>query len=307
VKSVPLLVVCKDETTLAAVLPRLGEGAAQALVEGRIFVGKRRAAASDAVRAGDEVWMYPARTSPREPPRILFEREGVVAAYKPAEMSTVADHRGASGSLENVVAEILGRPGELAATSRLDVGVSGVVLFATDDSSRRALARAREEGRYLRHYVAIVSAAPTPERGVWSGSIGRSADPRLRKVGGRSPVTAETAYAAVANAPKGSLLSVEPKTGRTHQIRVHAAHAGCPLWGDGAYGGPTRFVAANGAVTSVERVALHAAWVEVTLGSGAPLRAEAPLPPDFREIWNGCGGDLSAFAVALSPVYSVAR
>ncbi len=305
-RSAPILVLCKEETTVTEILPRFGEGAAQALEEGRIFIGKRRAAASDSVRAGDEVWLYPARPPSRELPRILLERAGIVAAYKPAEMSTVADHRGSAGSLESVVKAMLGRE-PLVVTSRLDVGVSGVVLFATDEASRRVLARAREEGRYLRHYVAVSSSSPAPERGVWTGSIGRAVDPRLRRVGGRSAVIAETAYAVVAKAPKGALLAVEPKTGRTHQIRVHAAHAGCPLWGDGAYGGSTRLVFGNGAVASVERIALHAAWVEVPLTKSATVRAEAPLPPDFRAIWTACGGDSSAFAGALSAIYPLTQ
>jgi 23S rRNA-/tRNA-specific pseudouridylate synthase len=307
VKRQPVLVVCKQATTVSAVLPRLGEGAAQALEDGRIFVGKRRASATDPVRAGDEVWMYPARLPPPERARILLEREGVVAVYKPAQMATVADHRGSRGSLEAVVAEMLGGKGEIVATSRLDVGVSGVVLFAADEAARQRLARAREQGRYLRHYVAVAARAPDPERGVWSGPIGRASDPRRRQVGGQSATLAETAYAVTALADKGALLSIEPQTGRTHQIRVHAAHAGAPLWGDTAYGGPTRLVAPGGAITVVERIALHAAWVEVPLAGNGNLHAEAPLSSDFETIWIGCGGDTSAFAGALRPIYSRGR
>jgi 23S rRNA-/tRNA-specific pseudouridylate synthase len=307
VRSAPLFVVCKEEATVAALLSRLGKGAAEALEEGRIFIGKRRATAGDIVRAGEEVWLYPGRPSPREPPRILLEQHGVVAVYKPPDMATVADHRGSAASLESVVKTMLGRHEPLVVTSRLDVGVSGVVLFATDESSRRALARAREEGRYQRHYVAVSVASPDPKRGSWTAPIGRAGDPRLRRVGGPSAVPAETAYAVVATSGQGALLAVEPKTGRTHQIRVHAAHAGCPLWGDGSYGGPTRLISGNGAVAAVERIALHAAWVEVPLGESAILRAEAPFPSDFAAIWSGCGGDLSAFAAALSPIYPVTR
>jgi len=304
VKRPPVLVVCKAATTVGAVLPRLGEGADRALDEGRIFVGKRRASASDLIRAGDEVWMYPARPPSREPPRILLEREGVVAVYKPADMATVADHRGARGSLEATVARMLGRKGAVVATSRLDVGVSGVVLFAADEAARQRLARARVEGRYRRHYVAIAAHAPTPERGSWTESIGPARDPRRRQVGGPAAAAAETAYAVAAVAPRGALLAVEPKTGRTHQIRVHAAHAGCPLWGDSAYGGPTRHVATSGAVAVVDRIALHAAWVEVPLAGNGNLHADAPVSDDFRAIWTGCGGDDSAFAAALHAIYS---
>jgi 23S rRNA-/tRNA-specific pseudouridylate synthase len=299
----PILVVGKEDGTVAAVLARFGEGAVEALAEGRIFVGKRRARADDPVRSGDEVWMYPARPAALEPPRILHEERGIVAVYKPPEMATVADHGGALASLDATVARMMGRSAPLHATSRLDVGVSGVVLFAADEHAQRRLARAREEGRYRRHYLAVGTKTPTPERGLWTGTIGRARDPRLRQVGGRTPAPAATAYATAAVAPQGALLAVEPQTGRTHQIRVHAAHAGCPLWGDGAYGGPTRVIAANGAVAEMPRIALHAAWVEITWESDAPLRVEAPLPPDFEAIWGAVGGGPSAFAAALAPIY----
>ena len=299
----PVLVVGKEDGTVAAVLARFGEGAAEALAEGRIFVGKRRARADDPVRPGDEVWMYPARPPALEPPRILHEARGVVAVYKPSEMPTIADHGGASASLDATVARMMGRAEPLHATSRLDVGVSGVVLFAADEDAKKRLARAREEGRYRRHYIAVTTKTPTPERGLWTGTIGRARDPRLRQVGGRSPVPAATAYATAAVAPKGALLAVEPQTGRTHQIRVHAAHAGCPLWGDSVYGGPTRIVAANGAVAEMQRIALHAAWVEITSETDPPFRIDAPVPSDFEAIWGAVGGTPSVFAAALGAIY----
>jgi 23S rRNA-/tRNA-specific pseudouridylate synthase len=302
VKNAPTLVVCKLEKTVDAVLPRLGAGAEEALAEGRIFIGKKRASRGQVVRAGEEIWLYPPRPAPRVPPRILLERDGVVAVDKPPEMATVADHRGATGTLETEVARMLGRTTPLTATSRLDVGVSGVVLFAADDDARHRLAKARDEGRYLRHYVAIAVRAPSPERGKWSSPIGRARNPRLREAHGKEAVRAETFYALAATAPKGALLAVEPQTGRTHQIRVHASHAGCALWGDDPYGGPTHFVTLQGTVVDVARIALHASWVEVPLSSGV-VRVESPLPADFSAVWTQCGGDLSAFAAAMSPVY----
>jgi 23S rRNA-/tRNA-specific pseudouridylate synthase len=297
----PTAIRCTTESALGDVLARLGDGAADALAAGRIFIGRRRAqTAEDRVPAGTEVVCYDARSAADAPLEILAEADGLVAVMKPHDIATIADHHGRSGTLVAVTAKALGLPEErLFPTSRLDVGVSGVVLFALDDAARAAVARARDESRYARHYVAIAAAPPEPNQGRWAAPIGRDRDPRKRRVNGRDAIPAETAYAVVAAARAGALLAAEPKTGRTHQIRVHAAHAGTPLFGDRAYGGATRIVSPSGGVTAVERIALHAAWIDVALAGGRRLYAEAPVPPDLRALWRAVGGDDSEWTAAV--------
>ena len=227
----------------------------------------------------------------------------MVAAYKPADLATVADHHGRAGALEQRVAELAGvAPESLFATSRLDVGVSGVVLFATTEEARSRLSRARKERRYRRHYVAIAARAPVPAGGVWTAPIGRDRDPRKRRAFGKDATEASTAYVVRHTTAHAALLAVEPETGRTHQIRVHASHAGCPLYGDRAYDGPVRTISDRGAVIAVRRIALHAAWVEVPGGSAEPLRIEAEVPDDLAAIWSACGGDPSAWDLAWQPL-----
>src|SRR5262249_36506487 len=109
------------------------------------------------------------------------------------------------------------------------------------------------------------------------------------------------AYAVRAAAGEAHLLAVEPVTGRTHQIRVHAAHAGSPLYGDRAYGGPVRLTSREGRVTPISRIALHAPWVEVPTDSGE-LRVEAEIPDDLAAIWTACGGATTSFALALEKI-----
>jgi 23S rRNA-/tRNA-specific pseudouridylate synthase len=304
VKRHPLVVVAGKEGTLGDVLSRLGDEAARALREGRIFIGTRRAAKPDErVAAGDEVAMYSAREGSGPSPRILLCEGGIVAAYKPAGIASVPDHRGIVGTLREEIAKLAGLPADrLSVTSRLDVGVSGVVLFATDDASRERLARARREGHYRRHYVAVSARSPVPERGTWDVPIGRDRDPRKRRALGRDALAASTAYALCATAGDAALLAVEPRTGRTHQIRVHAAHAGCALYGDSTYGGPVKTVSKNGSVVAIGRIALHAAWVEVR-GEGEPsVRAEAEIPEDLGAIWSACGGEPSDWGRSLEPL-----
>jgi 23S rRNA pseudouridine955/2504/2580 synthase/23S rRNA pseudouridine1911/1915/1917 synthase len=86
-----------------------------------------------------------------------------------------------------------------------------------------------------------------------------------------------------------ALLELRPRTGRTHQLRVHAAHAGSPLLGDRRYGGLPRVTSASGAVLDVDRVALHSAWVEVDAPSGT-FRVDSPVPAVFGRWWQALGG-----------------
>ena len=278
-----------ESAKLADLVDRLGPEAAEALAEGRLFIGRKRARSTDELVPAGEVVVLHAPRNLTEGAFVLAEHDGIVAAFKPAGMATVPDHHGVAGSLLSVIERASGK--RLHVTSRLDVGVSGAVLFASTDEARERLARAREQGTYLRQYLAIASAAPSPPQGLWNAPIGRAPNPRHRRIGGLSAKPAETRYRVIDTAPQGqALLAVRPITGRTHQIRVHAAHAGAPLLGDGVYGGPPRLVSPTGAVTRLSRIALHCHWVEVPATKGASLRVEAPIPDDFLAIWKAVGG-----------------
>jgi 23S rRNA-/tRNA-specific pseudouridylate synthase len=256
--------------------------------EGRAFVGKKRATREDVpLSPGDEVVVYPPRPVGEEP-RVLGERDGVLALFKPAALPTIADHRG-ERSLLRWAGERLRRE-DLHATSRLDVGVSGVVLLACDRAARERLAQAREQGSYRRVYLALTP--PGPTAGTWTWAIGKGKG-NLRAAlpeGTPGAPDATTRFSTLATTPRATLLQVEPITGRTHQIRVHAAKAGFPLVGDGAYGGSLRIVSPDGSVLRAGRIGLHAFRVEVPGRRGAPWRVEAPPPDDFLALWSALGG-----------------
>jgi 23S rRNA-/tRNA-specific pseudouridylate synthase len=101
-----------------------------------------------------------------------------------------------------------------------------------------------------------------------------------------------------ATARTPALLTLTPVTGRTHQLRAHAASAGAPLLGDPSYGGPRRARLASGRVLPLSRVLLHAAWVELELDAER-VRVTAPLPPDFVATWEILGGEAAALERAL--------
>jgi 23S rRNA pseudouridine1911/1915/1917 synthase len=295
-----------DGSTVRDVLVRAGADA-QAVASGRVFVGPRRVRGDgEAVRAGDVVTVAPAQQGQDAPARIVLHAGDLVAADKPAGIPTIPDHAGASHALVAAVARALGvDAARLHPTSRLDRDVSGVVFFALTKAAAALLAEARTAGTYERRYVAIAARSPAPASGSWTAPVGRARDPRLRAVGGRDPVAARTQYALAAQAPGGhAMLGVAPVTGRTHQIRVHAAHAGLPLLGDRAYGGPTRVTLPSGRVLEPRRIALHCARVVVPSGSGEPLVAVSEQPPELAALWSALGGNAAAWEGATSCVLS---
>lgn len=280
------VVAPQDPPTLAALLPRLGDGAEGALREGRVFVGRERGREATPLRAGDVVVVHPPRAASSELVVLHADRE-LVVVDKPAELPTIADHRGDL----SLAALVAARYGEgVHATSRLDVGVSGVVVFARTKRARAALSDARDEATYDRLYLAVARGDATALAPSWDEPIGRGDDPRRRRVAGRDAVDAKTEPHALAVAGGHVLLALRPHTGRTHQLRVHAAHHGLPLVGDKPYGGPTRVVGATGAVLPFARIALHAHRVSV-LGR----RFVSPVPPELRALWSALGGDDAAW------------
>jgi 23S rRNA pseudouridine1911/1915/1917 synthase len=277
-----------DPTTLQALLARFGSDAEGALEQGRVFVdGRRTIDPKFRLQSGQVVSLAaPRRGQAADQVRILDERDGLLAAYKPAGISTEPDRRGTE-SLCSRAAALRGLlPADVHALSRLDYGVSGVVLLATTAAGRRHATLAREQARIARRYVGIAAASPAEQRGIWQTPV----DER----------PASTRYACIEAAPGAALLAFEPKTGRMHQLRVHAARAGAPLLGDHNYGGPRRSVLADGSVLEFSRVALHAAEVSLPDLAGAAWHVSAPIAEDLLALWQQLGGTDEAWERALA-------
>lgn len=178
---------------------------------------------------------------------------------------------------------------------RLDKDTSGLMVVAKTDAAHHGLAAQFSARTIERAYRAVVWGVPTPARGVIDGNIGRS--PRNRKKmavltgAGRR---ARTGYAIEAVLAEGaaSVVHCRLETGRTHQIRVHMTHIGCPLVGDRTYGrGRSRGQsAATVAAQTFPRQALHAYLLGFTHPlSHAELRFESDLPRDIKELLNKLG------------------
>lgn len=288
-----------DGDTVAAILARMGEGAG-AVAAGRVFLNRARARdAHEPVEVGDVITLGALRTGVDDL-SVLFDGEGLVVVDKPVGVPTVPDRAASSHALSHRVARYAEiAPERVLVTSRLDLDVSGVVVFALDDAARRLLDEARARGRYARRYVALAGGTLAPARGSWTAPIGRGRSPKLRAAGGPDAKAAVSDYAVVAERGGVSLLALGPRTGRTHQLRVHAAHGGAPLLGDVAYGGRRRVVRDDGEVITVRRVALHAARVTVPTKHGVQS-FDAPIPEALADAWARLGGAADLWDTAVS-------
>lgn len=189
--------------------------------------------------------------------------------------------------------------------NRLDSPTSGIVLAATDERVAAAARRAFREGGVKKIYAAIVRGKVVPARELWQDFLrrGRSRDGALRveiaRANSRDALLAETLCEVVRTgtlalgddgAPvAGTLLRLEPHTGRTHQLRVQCASRGTPIFGDKTYGDfRLNARAASYAVPAVrDRLFLHAESTEITfplLGKIVRFAAASPLPSEFSAL-----------------------
>jgi 23S rRNA-/tRNA-specific pseudouridylate synthase len=227
---------------------------------------------------------------------IVHRDDDLLVLFKPSGLATTSPD--GSGCLASVARELDPSAPRLHASSRLDAEVTGLVTFARSERAIAALLAARKEGRYERFYLALATRAPEPERGEWRWSIAKDpANPRRRVA--RPPddaraVQALSQYRVLERQPKAALLLLMPQTGRTHQLRVHAAEAGAPLLGDKHYGGPVSVVRDDGRVLRAGRAMLHCARL-VLPGIEAPasLTLDAPVPDDMRQLFSQLGGDVA--------------
>ncbi len=198
---------------------------------------------------------------------VLHRDDHLLIVDKP---SGLAVHRGWAADRVTAVSlarALAGR--DVHPIHRLDRGTSGVLVFALDADTARALAQDMEAGRIQKTYLAAVRGVP-PESGVIDHPIQRG------ESGSDTPrVPAVTAYRRLATCEHRSLLEVRPLTGRLHQIRRHLKHISHPILGDSNYGkGPlNRELRATFHLT---RLALHAH--SITLPN---LHIQAPVPPDL--------------------------
>ncbi len=274
---------------LAECLPAVSRSRIQAVIRsGGVLLNGAPAKASHMVRPGDEVVWHEPPLTPSEssraeemPLEILFEDDVLAVLNKSAG---VVVHPGAGHRGGTLVAGLLHYFGKLSGVGgadrpgiihRLDKETSGCLVVAKTDAAHRALATQFASREVIKIYLAVVAGSPRFRVGVVNASIGR--DPVHRKkmrvvLRGRGR-EAITEYRVIASAQGLSLVECRPRTGRTHQIRVHLKHLGCPVLGDPLYGRRGNF----------SRHMLHAWKLQFRHPlTGDRLTFEAAPPPEFR-------------------------
>lgn len=229
---------------------------------------------------------------------VVYEDDAVLVVLKPAGLVVHPGAGNRDATLENGLRHRRPALAELPRSGllhRLDKDTSGLVLVAKTLAAHTHLTRELQQRRIAREYRAIVNGVMTAG-GTVAAPIGRHPTQRTRMAvvtGGREAVTH---YRVLARFVAHTWLAVRLETGRTHQIRVHMAHLGFPLVGDRTYGGRPRLPPGAApelaaALRGFPRQALHAC----ALGfghpaSGVPMRFEAPLPADMRELLAALAG-----------------
>jgi 23S rRNA pseudouridine1911/1915/1917 synthase len=260
---------------------------------GRVKVDGAAERASYRLRGGETLEVEPAelpplRAEPEELPLdILYEDADVVAVNKSAGMVVHAGAGVRTGTLVNALLHRfrslsqVGGPERPGIVHRLDRGTSGVLLVARNDAAHRSLAAQFASRKVQKVYVALVHGTVKAERGRIEKPIARDPARRVRMTArGERGRAAITEYRVLRRFAGYTLLEVEIKTGRTHQIRAHFSSLGHPVAGDRLYGAPAK----PPGRPPLERLFLHArriCFLQPT--TGEPVTVEAPLPAELNE------------------------
>lgn len=280
----------------------------RAIVDGDILVNEHVSKPSYRLHEGDQI-----EIDLPEPPAvelipeaipldIVYEDDDLVVVNKPAGMVV---HPGAgieSGTLANALVyhfdELSGAAGKTrpGIVHRLDKETSGLLVVAKNDVAHERLSDQFRDRQVFKLYIALVYGRVSKERGEIEARIGRSRHNRTRMsvLRGGAGRTARTIFEVAGRFQDFTLLKVQIKTGRTHQIRVHLAHIGHPVVGDGTYGGgrekSIRDVVLKRGVQSLGRHFLHSSELAFNHPrSGERLEFTSRLPVELESFLAAVG------------------
>jgi len=303
------------DVVLASVLPWRSRASVHRLIDGGyVTLIGRTATASRRLRAGETVVVdVPPRAEPNPDPGagvefpIVYEDKWMVAIDKPAGLAVHPAGRRLDGTLIHALHRRYRRPDDPPhdvvprLLHRIDVETSGIVAVGLDEGFHHQVARQFEDREVQKTYLAVVHGRPAASHGVVDFSIGpdRRSPVRLKLEARRdgSGLSAVTEYRSLRGNDRYTLVELRPRTGRTHQLRVHMAALGCPLVGDKIYGGDERIFLEQlaGELSDhsrqrlvLDRHALHAHSLRFFHPKlQRDLLLEAPLPQDMAALVDG--------------------
>jgi 23S rRNA pseudouridine1911/1915/1917 synthase len=245
---------------------------------------------------------------PREAPQaedipleILYEDDWLAVINKPPRMVVHPARGHWSGTLASALQHhfgsrlsTVGGPTRPGIVHRLDRDTSGAILVAKHDLAHGLLGSQFQSRSIQKEYFALVAGAPDRDRDLIDLPIGIHPQQREKMAIRRDDAQsrpAQTFYEVIERFEGYAALRVRPKTGRTHQIRVHLDHVGCPVLCDRQYGGRSQITRGEirrqpaDDLVLLDRQALHAWRIRfLHPGTQQPLEVEAPLPADIAGV-----------------------
>ena len=210
---------------------------------------------------------------------ILYEDDYLFVINKPPYQLVHPAGQTSTGTTANFLAGQLQERGTISVIRplhRLDRDTSGCIIFAKDAHSQFQLEQQLKESSLKRIYWALVKGVPTSPFGSIIAPIGHHKVQQNRRVITEQGESAITHYRTLSESQTASLLELTLETGRTHQIRLHLAHIGCPILGDSMYGIRSPLI---------KRQALHATAVSFHhVKEKKSITVQAPLLPDFLKV-----------------------
>ena len=234
------------------------------------------------------------------PLSILYEDDCLVVIDKPSGMVVHPAKGHWQGTLASALAfhfeqlSTLGGPTRPGIVHRLDRETSGVIVVAKTDAAHRELARQFEQRTIHKEYFSVLQGVPDRDRDVIDQPLGMHPYQREKMAirAGHSTSRAATTFYEVSQRFGGfAAVKIFPKTGRTHQIRVHMRHVGHPVLCDRLYGGRSRITNVELGITGqeeqvvLERLALHAHLLRFEHPQDKKtIEVVAPLPDDLKTV-----------------------
>ena len=231
-----------------------------------------------AIRFKDAAPVYTVK--PYDIPLVIpYEDEHLYVIDKPAPLASQSSANHPDDALENALYAHLGCPADFVyrPVNRLDKGTSGLMIVAKDAHAQHRLQKLLHSDDFARQYLAVVEGKLPAKSGVIDAPIGKEDAASIRRLVREDGKPSVTHYEVLEERNGRSLVKLRLETGRTHQIRVHMAHLGCPVCGDFLYGTELPELPGRFALHSHELTLTHPLTME-------GLHIVSPLPEKLRAL-----------------------